>query len=329
MTNCPGSLKEGFSSYSPAVLKKMFLGRKVSPILPYASPTNKKEKKTFNENQTHISISGFQEKYSLILDGKNLRLTHKHEHGQYILKPISDLPANNEYAPANEHLTMQIAQQIFKMEVAENSLIFFEDGTPAYITKRFDRLENSSLADNKKENKLAVEDFASLLQKSPATHGEQYKYEGNYYELFEALQRYIPAWKVEAPKLFTLILFNYLFSNGDAHLKNFSIIETQQGDYKLSPAYDLLNTRIHIEDSKFALKEGLLPKSISTGNDLLQFLLLGEKVDIPKKTIEKIMRKLTSNQGKITQLIDNSFLSEKLKRNYLQAYQRRLNRLKK
>lgn len=329
ITNSPGSLKKGASGYSLAVLKKMFNGQKVSPILPYPPPSSPKKKKIFNENQTHISISGFQEKYSLILEGKNLRLTKKDEHGQYILKPISDLPKNNEFAPANEHLTMQIAQQVFKMEVAENALIFFEDGSPAYITKRFDRLENSTLTGNNKENKLAVEDFASLLQKSPATHGDHYKYEGNYFELFEGLKEYLPAWKVEAPKLFTLILFNYLFSNGDAHIKNFSVIETQQGDQKLSPAYDLLNTRIHIKDSKFALKEGLLPRSISKGNDLQQFILLGEKAEIPKKTIHKIIGNLTSNQGKVDLLIDHSFLNETLKRNYRQAYQGRLKRLKK
>lgn len=307
----------------------MFNGQKISHILPYLSPNEPKEKEIFNENQTHISISGFQEKYSLILEGKSLRLTHKDEHGQFILKPISDLPKNREYAPANEHLTMQIAQQVFKMEVAENALIFFKDGSPAYITKRFDRLENNFLTDSKKEHKLAVEDFASLLQKSPPTHGEQYKYEGNYLELFEGLKTHIPAWKVETPKLFTLILFNYLFSNGDAHLKNFSVIETQQGDYKLSPAYDLLNTSIHISDSKFALKEGLLPKSIAKGNDWQQFNLLAEKAEIPHKTVEKIIRNLTSDHEKIGQLINHSFLSEKLKRNYLQAYQGRLNKLKR
>lgn len=212
------------------------------------------------------------------------------------------------------------------MEVSENTLIFFADGSPAYITKRFDGLENSFLVESKKENKLAVEGFASLLQKSPPTHGEQYKYEGSYFELFEGLKKYIPTSKVEAPKLFTLIFFNYLFSNGDAHLKNFSIIETQQGDYKLDPVYDLLNTRIHIEDSKFALKEGLLLKSISKVNDLEQFILLAE---IPQKTIMKIISNLTSSHEKIGQLTDHSFLSEKLKRNYLQAYQGRFNRLKK
>ena len=69
---------------------------------------------------------------------------------------------------------MQIAKQIFKIETAENALVFFEDGIPGYLTKRFDYDENG--------NKLAVEDFASLLGKSLATDGEQYKYEGNYLE---------------------------------------------------------------------------------------------------------------------------------------------------
>lgn len=320
LENCPGSLKENFTTYSPVVLKKMFNGKKVSPFLNYSTPTNRKDQSRFNQNQTHISISGFQEKYSLVLDGNALRLTNENESGQYILKPISDLPKNSEFAPANEHLTMQIAKQIFKIETAENALVFFEDGSPAYLTKRFDYDENG--------NKLAVEDFASLLGKSPATDGEQYKYEGNYLELFEALKKYVPAWKVEAPKLFTLIVFNYLFANGDAHLKNFSLIETQQGDFKLSPAYDLLNTKIHIEDADFALKDGILPKSNSKGKVIDQFIVLGEKAGMTEKSIIKVLQNLTSKEDQVVDLIGRSFLSEKLKRNYLQSYQRRLKKLK-
>lgn len=55
-----------------------------------------------------------------------------------------------------------------------------------------------------------------------------------------------------------LLIFNYLFSNGDTHFKNYSLIETSMGDFKLSPAYDLLNRSIHIEDKDFALEDGLL-----------------------------------------------------------------------
>jgi serine/threonine-protein kinase HipA len=46
--------------------------------------------------------------------------------------------------PANEHLTMQIARQVYGIETAENALIFFKDGAPAYITKRFDVKEDGN-----------------------------------------------------------------------------------------------------------------------------------------------------------------------------------------
>ena len=44
LKNCPGSLKENFSTYSSSVLKKMFDGRKVNPILNYTSPADRKDK---------------------------------------------------------------------------------------------------------------------------------------------------------------------------------------------------------------------------------------------------------------------------------------------
>ena len=119
---CPGKLTEGFDTYSPIVLKKMFDGKKIRPFLPYTAPSDSKERSVFNENQLHISISGFQEKYSLLIENSKLRLTTEDERGQYILKPISDLPKNSEFAPANEHLTMQIAQQIFKIETKSTSI---------------------------------------------------------------------------------------------------------------------------------------------------------------------------------------------------------------
>lgn len=310
---------ENIHPFSSSVLKKMFGGKKVSPVLPYHSPSNNNNL-IFNKNQTHISISGFQQKNSLVLEGSTLRLTNENERGQFILKPISDLPKNSEFAPTNEHLTMQIAEKIFKIETAESVLVYFQDGILAYLTKRFDVNENGE--------KLAVEDFASLLQKSPATHGEHYKYSGNYLDLFQVLQKFVPAWQVETPKLLGLILFNYLFSNGDAHLKNFSLVETSQGDFKLSPAYDLMNTSLHIEDEVFALKEGLLPKSISKGKVLDQFLLLGKEAKIPDTIIKKIITNFTTKSDRVLDMVNQSLLSDKLKRHYIQSYQTRLKKIR-
>ena len=54
-------------------------------------------------------------------------------------------------------------------------------------------------------------------------------------------------------RYFMLVVFNYLFANGDAHLKNFSLQQTVGGDYLLVPAYDLLNTSIHAANADFTL----------------------------------------------------------------------------
>jgi serine/threonine-protein kinase HipA len=223
--------------------------------------------------------------------------------------------------PANEHLTMQIARQIYNIETAENALVFFKNGVPAYITKRFDVKENGS--------KWAQDDFASLDGRTPQTHGENYKYLGNYLELFQLMETYIPAYKIQALKLFKVILFNYLFSNGDAHFKNFSLLETPLGDYRLSPAYDLLNSRIHIDDRDFALEDGLLPQRLAQGKIGRQFFVLAEQAGISEKQAKKIFLLLTSGSERVEKMIATSFLSENSKRNYLQAYRTRLKRILK
>jgi len=320
--HCPATLKIGHTTYSTAALKRIFGGKKVSHILPYNSPAQDElTESLFEENQQRVSISGVQEKFSVVLDKNKLRLTNDGEQGQYILKPIPSVGKNSDFMPANEHLTMQLAKQVFGITTAENALIFFQDGSPAYITKRFDVDEIGT--------KKAQEDFAALAGRTPQTHGEHYKYLGNYLELFHLLKRFVPAYPAEAPKLFKLLVFNYLFSNGDAHFKNFSLIETGFGDFMLSPAYDLLNSRIHINDKDFALNDGLLPLSETKGNLRIQFLNLGKKAGISDKQINSILNQFTSNSEKIGDFINRSFLSESLKRNYEQSYYTRVKKLLK
>jgi serine/threonine-protein kinase HipA len=73
--------------------------------------------------------------------------------------------------------------------------------------------------------KLAQDDFASLAGRTPQTHGENYKYSGNYLELFQLMKAHLSTYKIEAPKLLKILDFNYLFSNGDAHFKNFPYLK--------------------------------------------------------------------------------------------------------
>ncbi len=319
---CPGTLSLGFDTFSKTALKRVFRGRKVHHILPYDSPAfNPKMDELFEENRKRMSISGVQEKFSVLLDKNKLRLVNEGERGTYILKPIPGVGKRPGQMPANEHLTMQIARQAYGIETAENALIFFKNGTPAYITKRFDVKEDGS--------KWAQDDFASLGGRTPQTHGDQYKYAGNYLELFELMQKYLTAYKIEAPKLLKLLLFNYLFSNGDAHFKNFSILETPMGDYRLSPAYDLLNSRIHVDDKDFALDDGLLPANKASGKIALQFARLAESAGIGEKSYRNLIGLMVSKSDSVEKMVAASFLNKSTKRNYLQSYQGRLKQLLK
>ncbi|MGX1023391.1 type II toxin-antitoxin system HipA family toxin [Flavobacterium sp. CS20] len=318
---CPGTLAKGHGTYSRKCLKKVFNGKKVNHILAYDSPaSNPNSDQLFDDNRKRISISGVQEKFSVLLDKNKLRLTQEGEQGEYILKPIPSVGKKTESMPANEHLTMQIARQAYGIDVAENALIFFRNGSPAYITKRFDLKDDGS--------KIAQEDFASLAGRTPQTHGEHYKYLGNYFELFQLLKKYVPAYFTEAPKLLKLLMFNYLFSNGDAHFKNFSLVETAFGDFKLSPAYDLLNSKIHIDDNDFALEDGLLPKKIAQGKVSFQFKVLSEKAEINEKVYNDILNTMLNQTHIVERLTFSSFMDKKTQLNYFQSYQTRLKKLK-
>ena len=276
-----------------------------------------------------ISISGVQEKISAIIRKGKIIITPDGEFGRYIIKPIPEY-RNLRFRhniPANEHLTMQIANQVYKINTAANALAF-ADGNPFYITKRFDYKED--------ESKIRQDDFASIAGKTGRNSGSDFKYSGSYEDIAKLLKQNVSAWQVEMVKYFTLVVFNYLFSNGDAHLKNFSLQETDGGDYVLTPAYDLMNTSIHVDDGDFALHDGLIPKSeysdvyartLHPCKD--DFITFGTRIGVLPKKMTSIIELFATEQPKVYELIENSFLEEKVKRVYKQSYQERLHRFQR
>ena len=277
-----------------------------------------------------ISISGVQEKISAIIKKGKIIITPEGESGRYILKPIPEYKSLRfrHNIPANEHLTMQIASQVYKINTAANALAFFADGNPLYITKRFDYKADGS--------KIKQDDFASIAGKTERNSGKDFKYSGSYEDIANLLKQSVSAWQVEMEKFFTLVVFNYLFSNGDAHLKNFSLQETDGGDYVLTPAYDLMNTSIHVNDGDFALQDGLIPESVYS--DVYSrtlhpckddFITFGTCIGVLPKKIVSIIEMFATEQPKVYELIENSFLEEKVKRMYKQSYQERLHRFQR
>lgn len=326
ITHCPSTLLEGYSTYSSSALKNLFEGKKVNHVLPYLPPSfDEGVTELFIENRKRISISGVQEKLSLVLDEDELRLSHQDEQGRYILKPIPRDLQKVEEVPANEHLTMQLAKQVYKIPIAENALIFFQDNSPAYLTKRFDVKSDGA--------KYGKEDFATLAQKTYQNAGPNFKYDYSYEEMSLLIKKYVPAYKIEIEKFFSLVVFNYLFSNGDAHLKNFSLLETVRGDYVLSPAYDLINTRLHIKDSEMALSDGLFKEYETESyqangffayDDFYEF---GLKIGMSEKRVIKKMAVFCKKQESVEKLVKQSFLVVENQELYYQFYLKRLKAL--
>jgi serine/threonine-protein kinase HipA len=313
---CPSLLSEcaGEEGYSKKALAMLFDGQEVSDKLPYDHFDDNDTIDLFTDNSKRVSVSGVQLKYSVVADNGVLRLTKADEQGGFILKPIPNNLRYKDFFPANEHLTMQIASQVYDIPTAPNGLCFFKDGSPAYFIRRFDIFNG---------NKLLKEDFASIAGLTKKNGGSDYKYANLSYEACAALiDKYSSVPQTDKLRFFELLLFNFVFCNGDAHLKNFSLLEDKNGTFRLSPAYDLMNTHIHVDDSIFALDKGLFsnPKpacfgiqSAVTGKT---FRLFGQVIALPAGLVDGLLDKFITIYEQTDNLIANSFLPDALRKQY-------------
>lgn len=313
---CPSTLAEGFETYSPAARKALFDGKAVSPYLAEPSPStdNVKAKEVLN-NVSRISLSGVQPKFAVVIgDDSQLRYAQKGERGTYILKPRPNgyHILNKDYCAANEHLTMQIAAQVYGIETAANGLCFFENGEAAYLTRRFDIHT---------VGKYQQEDFAALMGYTKAHGGSDYKYcNASYEECAEIIRSHVKVASVDILRFFKLVIFNFISLNDDAHLKNFSLIE-RDGEYRLSPAYDLINTSLHLVQPRiFALDRGLFREGMSLSDThplcKADFEEFGRRIGLPERTIKREMDRFTTESPLVKELINRSFLSDELKKQY-------------
>jgi serine/threonine-protein kinase HipA len=311
------------NEYCLSCRKKLFDGKRVSTLLEFDKP--KAENMTmYNEHSKRMSISGVQLKYSLKLNGNKLELCETN--GQYIIKPIPtpDHLEMMEDAPENEHLTMQIASQIFNIKTAHNALIYFKDGTPAYITRRFDVKGNGT--------KYIQEDFAQITNRTKETHGESYKYEGSYLEIGELIKKYVPASMIAIENFFKVILFNYIFSNGDAHLKNFSLIRNDFGEMELSPSYDLMSTIIHTpgeRDTALDLfeKDHESEYYATYGHyGRTEFIEFAKRLGIVEVRYMRVINEFVENESSVYDFIQNSSLSNNSIGSFITSFKSRVKR---
>ena len=117
-------------------------------------------------------------------------------------------------------------------------------GRAGLAVRRFDRQEGG--------RRVHVEDFAQVFGKFPES-----KYDGHSYaNIAAALASTAANGQEEAMAFVRRAIFSALIGNGDAHLKNWSVVYEDPIHPTLSPAYDLVSTIPYIPRDHLALGFG-------------------------------------------------------------------------
>ncbi len=233
------------------------------------------------------SLSGVQKKISVTLTSDRETLQVAAEGGRYILKPQTEtFPA----LPENEHVTTCLAKLV-EIEVPPFGLVSLSDGSPAFVSRRFDRLPDG--------RKLRQEDFCQLAEQPP-----KYKYEGSAELCVRLLRKYASEPLIEILKLYRLLLFGWWTGNGDMHLKNLSLFTDEQGVMRLTPAYDLVSTRLVIPDDPLALPVGGRKSKLTRGT----WREFADYCGIPEKTAARAMERQASAEAAALETLDVCFL---------------------
>ncbi len=247
-----------------------------------------------------MSIQGVQSKLSVTLNVKDNMFEIVDIGGRYILKPQSTLYCQ---LPENEDLTMKLAK-ITGLDIPLHGMVYSIDGKLTYFIKRFDRYGINK--------KYSLEDFAQLSGNSRET-----KYDYSMEKLTLIIDNYCSFPVIEKIKLFRLTIFNFLVGNEDQHLKNFSLI-TRDNKVELSPAYDLINTTIAIQNPAEEIALPLMGKKKNLNRKILVDYWGKERLKINGKAIGQILVEFNNAKNLFNDLISKSFLSHGMKEKYLQ-----------
>lgn len=153
------------------------------------------------------------------------------------------------------------------VEMTETHLFPAKKGAGYFATRRFDR------------------DGASRLHTHTASgilHADHRTPSLDYQDLL-ALSAIMTRDLREAEKMFRLAVFNVLAHNRDDHAKNFTFLMNTQGEWRLSPAYDLtFSGGPGGEQTTMVMGEGKIP-------GVSHLTRLGADAKLPKKTVQDII----------------------------------------
>ena len=253
-----------------------------------------------------LSVSGAQPKLSLMHDRAKQRLKVVAFGGRYILKPQTD---RFPLLPENENLCMNIAS-LYGLEVPAHGLIPLADGRLAYIVKRFDRLDHGK--------KRHQEDFQQLLQKKD-------KYHGSYEQIANFIKKHSERASSDLKKLYESALLFFVLGNGDAHLKNFSLMHNATVGYHLSPSYDIVSSRLVLPAEREEMCLSIQgKKNRITAKD---FIRLAQHFGLSGWQADNIHNRLSALLPEIEKRIKESFLTTRFKTGLLEIFRERMKRI--
>jgi serine/threonine-protein kinase HipA len=284
---CYKNLDKSETDYHNKCIMKVF-GLKQMPVIDI----DEKKLKSYAKKivGANMAITGVQPKLSLWLEKnkRNIRLTVVDDKSNYIIKPQSE---TYKALPENEDLCMHLAAN-FGIRTANHGLVRLPSGELAYITQRFDRIEGS---------KLACEDLCQLTETLT-----EHKYRGSYEKTGKTIKENSTQAGMDVLRFFELVLFSFITGNADMHLKNFSMLDSGDGSFTLSPAYDLVSTLLVIknEPAQMSLTINSKKNKISKKD----FELLGEKLSLTEKQRLNCYRSFMEKMEEGIWWIKNSFL---------------------
>ena len=203
------------------------------------------------ERETKFSLAGVQMKFSMKEKDGRYNLSKSGDLGDWIIKTPS---TKHKDVPVNEFSAMTLASLV-GVDISEIKLVDMSqlDNLPqinlpdeafAFAIKRFDRQESS---------RVHMEDFAQVLVKYPH---EKYN-SANYEQIGRVLYAFSGDALADVQQFARRLLVNILVANGDAHLKNWSLLYEDKVTPRLSPAYDIVTTSVYIDGERnFALNLG-------------------------------------------------------------------------
>ena len=288
---------------------KRFFGTKTLPDIDVSEEVL--EQLAIESTNKGLTVPGVQKKMSLHLDNSEAtpRLTLVNYPTGYILKPQT-----KEYPclPEAEYLVMQMAEKA-KIKTVPHALVRIkaQDNAFAYITKRIDRRDGKM---------LAMEDFCQLDGRLTED-----KYKGSYERCAKIIRQYSSREGLDITELFIRVVFSFIVGNSDMHLKNFSLIETDEnsGSYILSEAYDMLpvNTVNPADTEQTALTLNGKKRNLHR-NDFLKF---ADACQINRTVAGKIIDRLKGYESELIRETEQSYLTDALKENLIMLIENRIN----